>query len=70
MVNKATPIKGRKQSFSIARQTRWKLGTPIATTDNTADEKKAFEVWNWEIFGCFGNKLNFTVEPALSVPDI
>ena len=37
---------------------RWSLKDPVATTDNAANEKKAFEILEWQRFGCYGHRLN------------
>ncbi|WAR27086.1 ZBED1-like protein [Mya arenaria] len=51
-------------------QAEWNLKTPIATTDNAANERKAFELLNWTRFGCFGHRLNLVVKHALSVSEV
>lgn len=51
-------------------QQRWSLKDPIATTDNAANEKKAFEILEWPRFGCYGHRLNLVVKNALSVPEV
>lgn len=53
-----------------ATQTAWGLATPIATTDNAANEKKAFQLLGWERFGCFGHRINLTVRNGLGVPEV
>ena len=49
---------------------RWSLKDPMATTDNAANEKKAFEILEWPRFGCYGHRLNLVVKNALSVPEV
>lgn len=41
-----------------------------ATTDNAANEKKAFEILNWRRFGCYGHRLNLVVKNALNIPEM
>lgn len=54
-----------------ATHTEWNLlASPIATTDNAANEQKAFEHLNWERFGCYGNRINLVVKHSLESPEI
>lgn len=54
-----------------ATHTKWNLpDCPIATTDNAANEQKAFELLNWERFGCYGHRINLVVKLSLESPEI
>lgn len=54
-----------------ATHTKWNLpASPIATTDNAANEQKAFELLNWERFGCYGHRINLVVKHSLESPEI
>ncbi|KAK3087166.1 hypothetical protein FSP39_002502 [Pinctada imbricata] len=52
-----------------ATQSRWSFPDPIATTDNAANEQKAFEILGWTRFGCYGHRINLMVKHALSLPE-
>lgn len=41
-----------------------------ATTDNAANERKAFQILNWQRFGCFGHRINLIVKNSLNIPQI
>ena len=43
---------------------------PTAVTDNTSNEKKAFDILQWTHFGCFGHRLNLIVKKALAVNEV
>jgi len=45
-----------------ATQTKWSLPEPMATTDNAANEQKAYEILGWDSFGCYGHKINLVVK--------
>jgi hypothetical protein len=51
-------------------QTEWSLPNIVATTDNAANEIKAFEYLKWKRFGCFGHRINLMVKKALSIPEL
>lgn len=52
-------------------QKEWSLPSqPTATTDNAANEIKAFEHLQWTRFGCFGHRINLAVKKALSIPEL
>lgn len=51
-------------------QMEWGLGIPIGTTDNAANEKKAFELLGWDRLGCYGHRINLIVKNGLSVPEV
>ncbi|XP_062615878.1 E3 SUMO-protein ligase ZBED1-like [Saccostrea cucullata] len=54
-----------------ATHTKWNLPpNPIATTDNAANEQKAFELLNWDRFGCYGHRLNLVVKHSLDIPEV
>ncbi|WAR28386.1 LOW QUALITY PROTEIN: hypothetical protein MAR_014090 [Mya arenaria] len=54
-------------SGSLAEtKTRLKLPECLATTDNAANENKAFQLLCWNRFGCFGHRINLI--KAISVP--
>ena len=69
-------ITGSHTAEAIAKsvretQLKWNLPSkPIAVTDNAANEKKAFEILDWERFGCFGHVINLIVKKALAAPEI
>ena len=49
---------------------RWAFNDPMATTDNAANEKNAFEILQWPRFGCYGHRLNLVVKNTLSIPKV
>ena len=51
-------------------QNRWKFKTPIAVSDNAANEVKAFKLLNWTRISCFGHNLNLVVKASLQIPEI
>lgn len=53
-----------------ATQTKWGLPTPLATTDNAANEKKAYEILGWDRFGCYGHRINLMVKNSLNIPEV
>ena len=68
-------LKGSHTSENIAAelkatQTKWNFPTPIATTDNAANERKAYEINKWERFGCLGHKINLVVKNSLGVSEL
>jgi hypothetical protein len=68
-------VKGSHTSEHIAEelratQAKWQLPVPIATTDNAANEKKAYEILNWERFGCYGHRINLIVKNALGITEV
>ncbi|XP_033747166.1 zinc finger BED domain-containing protein 4-like [Pecten maximus] len=48
----------------------WCLPKIVATTDNAANEKKAFEILKWPRFGCYGHRINLIVKKSLEQTDI
>ena len=45
--------------------------TPMAVTDNAANEKKAFEqTLNWPQFGCYEDRINLVVKKGTSIQEI
>ena len=68
-------LKGSHTSENIAAEPRatqpkWNFPTPIATTDNAANERKAYEINKWERFGCLGHKINLVVKNSLGVSEL
>ena len=68
-------LKGSHTSENIAAefkatQTKWNFPTPKATTDNAANERKAYEINKWERFGCLGHKINLVVKNSLGVSEL
>ncbi|XP_069107962.1 E3 SUMO-protein ligase ZBED1-like [Argopecten irradians] len=51
-------------------KTKWALPVCIATTDNAANEQKAFRILKWQRFGCYGHRLNLIVKNALQVNEV
>ena len=49
---------------------RWSLPNIVATTDNAANERKAFDILKWDRFVYYGHRLNLVVKKALTVPEI
>lgn len=54
----------------IETQNTWKLPEPTAVTDNAANERKAFDLLEWCIFGCYGHRINLIVKNALALPEL
>ena len=68
-------MEGSHTSENISKglmETKQKWGLPdcIATTDNAANECKAFTLLNWVRFGCYGHRINLVVRNALSCPEV
>ncbi|XP_033725237.1 zinc finger BED domain-containing protein 1-like [Pecten maximus] len=69
-------MEGSHTSENIAKslqttKTNWSLpDNIIATTDNAANEQKAFRLLEWSRFGCFGHKLNLVVKNSLQSNNI
>jgi len=64
-------MKGNHTSTNIAdelraTQTKWSLPERMATTDNAANEQKAYEILGWDRFGCYGHKINLVVKKCPS----
>lgn len=51
-------------------QDRWSLPKPTATSDNAANEQKAYEILGWNRFGCYGHRINLIVKNSLSFPEV
>ncbi|XP_055997965.1 E3 SUMO-protein ligase ZBED1-like [Ostrea edulis] len=51
-------------------QLQWKLPQPIATSDNAANEVKAYENLGWSRFGCYGHRINLIVKHSLLVKEV
>ena len=51
-------------------QRRWKFKTPIAVSDNAANEIKTFQLLKWTRLSCFGHNLNLAVKACLQVEEI
>ncbi|XP_048753925.2 E3 SUMO-protein ligase ZBED1-like [Ostrea edulis] len=51
-------------------QLQWKLPQPIATSDNAANEVKAYEILGWSRFGCYGHRINLIVKHSLLVKEV
>ncbi|XP_069104543.1 E3 SUMO-protein ligase ZBED1-like [Argopecten irradians] len=47
----------------------WGIPKIIATTDNAANERKAFELLGWKRFGCYGHRINLIIKHALDIPE-
>ena len=54
----------------LETQKKWNLPQPTAVTNNAANEVKAFELLEWDRFGCYGHRINLVVKHALALPDI
>ncbi|XP_069110369.1 E3 SUMO-protein ligase ZBED1-like [Argopecten irradians] len=54
----------------LETKSEWCLKEVVATTDNAANEVKAFKLLQWTRFGCFGHRINLIVKKALEQPDI
>ncbi|XP_069114751.1 E3 SUMO-protein ligase ZBED1-like [Argopecten irradians] len=54
----------------MATKNKWNIPTPTATTDNAANEIKAFDILKWQRFGCYGHRINLAVKTALGIPEI
>ncbi|XP_053403224.1 E3 SUMO-protein ligase ZBED1-like [Mercenaria mercenaria] len=50
----------------LETKTKWQLPDCIATTDNAANEKKAFALLNMPRFGCYGHRINLVVKNSLT----
>ncbi|XP_033724920.1 zinc finger BED domain-containing protein 4-like [Pecten maximus] len=48
----------------------WCLPKIVATTDNAANKKKAFEILKWPRFCCYGHRINLIVKKSLEPTDI
>lgn len=46
------------------------LPQPIATTDNAANEQKAYEILRWDRYGCYGHRINLVVKHAVDIPEV
>lgn len=46
------------------------LPQPIATTDNAANEQKAYEILRWDRYGCYGHRINLVVKHAVDKPEV
>ena len=42
----------------------------MATSDNAANEQKAYQILGWPRFGCYGHRINLIVKYALSIPEV
>ncbi|XP_062577042.1 E3 SUMO-protein ligase ZBED1-like [Saccostrea cucullata] len=51
-------------------QDRWSLPVPTATSDNAANEQKAYEILGWNRFGCYGHRINLVVKNSLTFPEV
>ena len=51
-------------------QDHWSLPVPTATSDNAANEQKAYEILGWNRFGCYGHRINLVVKNSLSLPEV
>ena len=51
-------------------QVEWGFPTPIATTDNAANELKAFQLLDWVQISCMGHNINLAVKSALAVAEV
>ena len=47
-------------------QVEWGFPTPIATTDNAANELKAFQLLDWVQISCMGHNINLAVKSAVA----
>ncbi|KAJ8286540.1 hypothetical protein GJAV_G00040340 [Gymnothorax javanicus] len=75
VVLQTTKVSGSHTGENIAAtlakaQETWKLPTPVAVTDNAANEEKSFQILRWERFGCYGHRINLVVRKALAVPEV
>lgn len=54
-----------------ATHTKWNLPpSPIAITDNAANEHKAFEFLNWDKFWYYGHRLNLVLKHSMDTPEM
>ena len=58
------------KSNLMEAQVEWGFPTPIATTDNAANELKAFQLLDWVQISCMGHNINLAVKSALAVAEV
>ena len=51
-------------------QIKWSIPQPVATTDNAANEQKAYSLLGWERFGCYGHRINLVVKNSLGNSEV
>ena len=51
-------------------QIKWSIPQPVATTDNAANEQKAYSILGWERFGCYGHRINLVVKNSLGNSEV
>ena len=68
-------LSGQHTSEAIAESLQswkdeWDLKSIIGTSDNAANEVKAFDLLGWPRIGCMGHNINLAVRQALKVPRV
>lgn len=68
-------IEGSHTSERIAEtlettKVKWGLPEILATSDSAANEKKAFQLLNWNRFGCYGHRINLIVKQSMDIPEV
>ena len=73
LATKELPTKHTAKNLAASlreAQRRWKFKTPIAVSDNAANEIKTFQLLKWTRLSCFGHNLNLAVKACFQVEEI